>query len=90
MIHVFHDHLITGGETLQQSFKRRPPPPAPIDPPTGAAFDPPSSPVFEEHFYLVAVERLPASGASLLHMWRIAISSDGALTLAVFRMLKPN
>lgn len=31
---------------------------------------------FEEHFYLVVMEKLQNGGGSVLHMWRMVISSE--------------
>jgi hypothetical protein len=31
---------------------------------------------FEEHFYLVVVEKLPHAAHSVLHMWRVVIASE--------------
>ena len=68
MIHVFQDQLITGQESLQSGFKSQ----AKMEP----IVDLQNMKTFEEHFYLVVIEKLP-NGTSVLHMWRIVISSQG-------------
>ena len=74
MIHVFQDQLITGQESLQCGFKIN----AQMEP----IVDLQNMKTFEEHFYLVVIEKL-INGTSVLHMWRIIISSHGVYRVAI-------
>ena len=71
LIHVFQDQLVTGQKWSECNVQ------------TGqtnleAMVDLRNVSIFEEHFYLVVVEKL-RNGRSVLHMWRIVISSQGQL-----------
>ena len=72
MINVFQEQLVTGQKTSRQSGKGRSTDNS--EPIVNLA----NVTTFEEYFYLVVVEK-STSGASVLHMWQIVLSSQGML-----------
>ena len=73
MINVFQEQLVTGQKTARQSGGKG----------RGGSNSEPmvnlaNVTTFEEYFYLVVVEK-STSGASVLHMWQIVLSSQGTL-----------
>ena len=71
LMHVFQEQLITArGQRVAQhdlaAHQRREP-----------QVDLQNVVTFEEHFYLVVVEKLQNKGGSVLHMWRVVIASQG-------------
>ena len=72
MINVFQEQLVTGQKTSRQSPKGQKRKESVSEPMVNLV----NVTTFEEHFYLVVVEKL-ASGASVLHMWQIVLASQG-------------
>ena len=72
MINVFQEQLVTGQKTSRHSHREQPGKDSASEPMVNLI----NVTNFEEHFYLVVVEKL-ASGASVLHMWQIMLSSQG-------------
>ena len=72
MINVFQEQLVTGQKTSRQSSKGQKGKDSASEPMVNLV----NVSTFEEHFYLVVVEKL-ASGASVLHMWQIVLASQG-------------
>ena len=67
-IHIFQEQLITGQRSGEYDLKGQ----TNIE----ALVDLQHLTTFEEHFFLVVIEKMD-SGSSVLHMWRIVISSQG-------------
>ena len=63
-MHVFQERLVTGLNTDHGSME--------------AYVDLQDLSDFEEHFFLIVIEKLP-TGLSVLHMWRIVIASQGEI-----------
>ena len=67
-MHIFQEQLITGQKPANYDLKNQ----SNMEP----IVDLQNQTVFEEHFFLVVMERLP-TGGSVIHTWRIIISSQG-------------
>ena len=72
MINVFQEQLVTGQKTSRLSPKGQKGKESSSEPMVNLV----NASTFEEHFYLVVVEKL-ASGSSVLHMWQIVLASQG-------------
>jgi len=68
LIHVFQEQLICGSRLQTSSEDKE------------QMADIQNSKIFEECFFLVVLERL-LGGSSILHMWKLVISSNGKLKI---------
>ena len=73
-IHIFQDQLVTGQRSSSRDIGGQPSSMEPV-------VDLQTLTVFEENFFLVVIEKM-SNGASVLHMWRIVISSHGNYVIA--------
>ena len=70
LIHVFQEQLVAGCRSTAYDLKAK----NNVET-TAADLQSPSS-VFEEHFYLVVIEKTPDLSA-VIHMWKIIVASHG-------------
>lgn len=75
LLHVFQEQLIKGDKATANSWAEELDSPGLVKPGLGAVVDLRHTAVFEEPFYLVILEKNP-SGRSVVHMWKLIISSD--------------
>jgi hypothetical protein len=70
LMHIFQEQLVTGRGNRAGQYDRG------GQTHLEALVDLQNLVTFEEHFYLVVVEKLPHAAHSVLHMWRVVIASE--------------